>query len=133
MTKFFFKLKKPYYWSILACFPNSGGKKSFSMKSSCYAQLLKGFWHLAKFQRNLMIQFQENTQMSGGKDGQTLFHRILPATASGLTSKTAVKWHLKVKDMEYNVGPTKSYCIKVSMQKISSLLNSFSRFYSLLN
>ena len=53
--------------------------------------------------------------MSGGKDGQTLFHRILPATAMGLTSKTAVKWHLKVKD----VGLTKSYCITVNMQKIS--------------
>ena len=45
--------------------------------------------------------------MSGGKDGQTLFHRILPATARGLTSKTAVNWHLKVKDIEYNVGLTK--------------------------
>ena len=44
--------------------------------------------------------------MSGGKDGQTLFHRILPAIASGLTSKTAVNWHLKVKDIEHNVGLT---------------------------
>ena len=59
--------------------------------------------------------------MSGGKDGQTLFHRILPATAMGLTSKTTVNWHLKVKDIEYNVGLTKSYCITVSMQKISSI------------
>ena len=59
--------------------------------------------------------------MSGGKDGQTLFHRILPATATGLTSKTAVNWHLKVKDIEYNVGLTKNYCITVSMQKISSI------------
>ena len=59
--------------------------------------------------------------MSGGKDGQTLFHRILPATAMGLTSKTAVNWHLKVKDIEYNVGLTKSYCITVSMQNISSV------------
>ena len=59
--------------------------------------------------------------MSGGKDGQTLFHRILPATARGLTSKTAVNWHLKVKDVEYNVGLTKNYCIRVSMQKISSI------------
>ena len=59
--------------------------------------------------------------MSGGKDGQTLFHRILPATAMGLTSKTAVNWHLKVKDIEYNVGLTKSYWITVSMQKISSI------------
>ena len=46
--------------------------------------------------------------MSGGKDGQILFHRILPATTRGLTSKTAVNWHSKVKDIEYNVGLTKS-------------------------
>ena len=37
--------------------------------------------------------------MSEGKDGQTLFYRILPATAMGLTSKTAVNWHLKVVDI----------------------------------
>ena len=47
--------------------------------------------------------------MSRGKDKETLFHRILPATAMGLRSKTAVTWHLKVKDIEYNVGLTKSY------------------------
>ena len=35
--------------------------------------------------------------MSGGKDRQTVFHRILQATAGGLTSTTAVNWHLKVK------------------------------------
>ena len=42
--------------------------------------------------------------MSGGKDGQPEFHRILPVTAIGLTSKTAVNWHLKVKDIQYNAG-----------------------------
>ena len=42
--------------------------------------------------------------MTGGKDGQTLFHWILPATAIGLPGKNAVNWHLKVKDIEYNVG-----------------------------
>ena len=57
--------------------------------------------------------------MSGGKDGQALFHRIIPATTMGLTSKTAKDWHLKVTDIEYNVGLTKSYCITVSLQKIS--------------
>ena len=31
------------------------------------------------------------------------FHRILPATASGLTSRTAVNWHLKVKGIGYRV------------------------------
>ena len=37
--------------------------------------------------------------MTGGKDGHTLFHRILPAPARGLTSTTAVDLHLKVKDI----------------------------------
>ena len=59
--------------------------------------------------------------MSGGKDGQTLFHRILPATFWGLTSKTAVNWYLKVKDTEYYVRLTQNYCITVSTQKISSI------------
>ena len=58
-------------------------------------------------------------QMSGGKDGETLFHGIFPATTRGLASKTAVNWHLKVKDIEYNVGLIKTYCITVSMQKTS--------------
>ena len=59
--------------------------------------------------------------MSGGKDRQILFHGILPATSRGLASKTVINWHLKVKDIEYNVGLTKNYCITVSMQKISSI------------
>ena len=59
--------------------------------------------------------------MSGGKDGQTLLHGILPAIARGLASKTAINWHLKVKDIEYDAGLTKNYCITVSMQKISSI------------
>ena len=59
--------------------------------------------------------------MSGGKDGQTLFHRILPATAGRLTSTTAVDWHLKAKNKKCNVALTKNYCITVSMQKISSI------------
>ena len=59
--------------------------------------------------------------MTVWKDGETLFHRTLPATAMSLTSSTAVDWHLKVKDIEYDVGLTKNYCITVSMQKISSI------------
>ena len=59
--------------------------------------------------------------MSQGKDGQTLFHGILPATARGLASKTAINWHLKVKDIEFNVGFIKNYYITVSMKKISSV------------
>ena len=59
--------------------------------------------------------------MPGGKDGQNLFHMIPPTTTRGLTSKTAVNWHLKVKDIEYNVDLTKNYCITISKQKISSI------------
>ena len=63
-----------------------------------------------------MIQFKENTQMSGSKDGQTLFHGILQATR-----KTAINLHLKVKNIEYNVGLTSNCYITVSIQKASSI------------
>ena len=53
------------------------------------------------------------------QDGKT--ERLLPATARGLPSITAVDWHLKVKDIEYDDGLTKNYCITVSMQKINSI------------
>ena len=53
--------------------------------------------------------------MSGGKDGQNLYHRILPATTRGLRSKTAVNWYLKVKATEYDVVLTKNYYITVSL------------------
>ena len=58
-------------------------------------------------------------QTTGWNDGQTLFHETIPATASGLTSTTAVDWHFKVKDMEYDAGLTKNYCLPINMQKIS--------------
>ena len=69
--------------------------------------------------------------MAGRKDGETLFHRTLPATIRGPTSTTAVDWHLKVKDIDYDVSLTKNYSITVSMQKISStyrLILRYSRF-----
>ena len=59
--------------------------------------------------------------MSGGKDGQTLFHRILPANVRVLRSTTAVDWHIKAKDKKNNVGLIKNYCLTVSMKKISSI------------
>ena len=59
--------------------------------------------------------------MTVWKDGETLLHRTLPATAMSLTISTAVDWHLKVKDIDYDVGLTKNYYITVSMQKISSI------------
>ena len=71
--------------------------------------------------------------MSRGKDEQTQFHRALPATASGLTSKTAVNCHLKVKDTGYNVGLAKSCCITVTMQKISSIHKLINLIYKFIN
>ena len=59
--------------------------------------------------------------MSRGKDGHTLFHWILPATARGLISTTTVDWHLKVKNKKCDIGLIKNYCITVSRQKISSI------------
>ena len=59
--------------------------------------------------------------MLEGKDEQTLFDRIIPATARGLTSATVVDWRLKFKNKKCNVGLIKNYCITVNMQKISSI------------
>ena len=59
--------------------------------------------------------------MTRGKDGQTLFQRILLATTEGPTSTTAADWHLKVKDIEYDTGLMENYYITVSLQKISSI------------
>ena len=39
----------------------------------------------------------------------------------GSTSATAVDWYLNVKDIEYDVGLTKSYCLTVGMQKMTSI------------
>ena len=59
--------------------------------------------------------------MAGRKERQTLFYRTPPAIARGLTSTNSVDWHLKVKDIECDVGLTKNYCITVSLQKVSSI------------
>ena len=77
-----------------------------------------------------MIRFQETSQIDGSiegqkngqKDVQTYFiGPTHPATTKGPPSTTAVNWYLKVKNIEYNVGPTKNYCITVSMQNICSI------------
>ena len=49
------------------------------------------------------------------KNGQTLFHRTLLASARGPSRTTAVDWQLKVKDIDCDVGLTKNYCITLSM------------------
>ena len=57
-----------------------------------------------------MIQFQEITRTDSRIEGRT-----------GGTSLTAADWHLKVKGTEYDVGLTKTYGIRVNMEKISSI------------
>ena len=75
--------------------------------------------------------------MAGWKNGQTLFHRTIVATAGSPTSITAADWHLEVKYIEYDVGLTKIYCVIANIQKnpaqfIYSFLK-FSRFLDLMN
>ena len=69
--------------------------------------------------------------MSGGKDGQTLFYKILPATAMGLTSKTTVHWHLKVKDIEYNVGLPRAIASHSACKKSAQLIQQISGSHEL--
>ena len=70
MTKFFFKLKKKNLF--LAHFPNFSGNESFSQKLRlCHVQLHKGFQHHAKIQRNLIIEFEENTWTDGSTEERT--------------------------------------------------------------
>ena len=64
-----------------------------------------------------MTQFQENNPTD--RTNKTLFHGNIPATARGPTGTTAVDWHLKVKNIKYDVGLTKNYCLTVSMKKIN--------------
>ena len=102
--------------------PTFEAKNVFSKNSgSVMHNFIRVTSTMPKIQRNLMIQFQENTRTEDRMEGQTLFHRILPAAAGGLTRTTAVDWHLKVRDIECDVSLTKNYCITVSMRKISSI------------
>ena len=72
--------------------------------------------------------------MAERMDGQTLVHRILLATARGLTSTTPVDLHLKDKYIEYDAGLTKTFCITVSIQKFSlihTLIHQILEFHEL--
>ena len=60
MTKFFFTLKKPYFWLIFGPLPLFlGAKKCFPKKSGMH-NLIRFSSTMPEIQRNLMIQFQEN-------------------------------------------------------------------------
>ena len=98
----------------------------FSKKWAAIHNVRRASSTMAKFRKISWSNSKKTPgQTSGGKDGQSLFHRILPATAGRLTSTTALDWHLKVKDKKCDIGLTKTYCITVRMQKI---INSVSRF-----
>ena len=120
MTKFFFKFKKSYFRPISPIF----GEKMAVCKNS--GSLMHNFIRVSGNHVKIQgIKWSNSKktprQTTGQRDGQTLFHRIFLAIARGLTSTTAVDWHLKVKDIEYNIGLTKNYCITVRMQKISPI------------
>ena len=79
------------------------------------SESLRAFWLISQNKPNNPIPIKRPYTYE-----QTLFHRTHPANR-GPTSTTAVDWHLKVKDIRYDVALTKNYCIKVCMQKISSI------------
>ena len=56
----------------------------------------------------LILTIQQILGSEGQQVGQTLFYWTLPSTAKGPTSTTPVKWHLKVKDTDYDVSLTKN-------------------------
>ena len=113
MTKFFFKFKKNYFWSISPIF---GGKKSFTKKSGIH-NLIKLSSTILKFRET--IPRKKTQQTAGWTDRRSLFYETLLDTARGPTSTTAADWHLKLKDIGYNVSLSKNYCFTVSMQIIS--------------
>ena len=131
MTKFFFKFKKP----IFGTFPQFWGKKSFSKKSGCHAQLYRGFQHPGKIQRNLKIKFQENTQIDVRREGWTNpISWDLSSYYQGANKYNCSRLALfKSQNKKCDVGLIKNYCITVSMQKIVQSINLFSRFQGLKN
>ena len=86
MTKFSEIWKKTHFWPILGPFCRFSGQwESFWKIRLSHAQLHVVFYHHAKNEKKLMIRFLENSRTEvrtyGSTDGQTLFHRTLPATA----------------------------------------------------
>ena len=110
-----FKFEKPFFWPISSVF---GSKKVFSKNSGSGTH---NFIRVSSTSTRVRISNDPipTKHLDIWQDGKT--ERLLPATARGLPSITAVDWHLKVKDIEYDDGLTKNYCITVSMQKINSI------------
>ena len=119
MTKFFFKFKKPYFSTTFDPFPQFWGKKNFLKNWAVVHIRVSGT--MPKFREISWSNSKKTpTQVSGGKDGKTLFHSVLPATARGHKYNCS-RLTFKIKDIEYDAGLTKNYSITVSMKKISSI------------
>ena len=122
----FLQIQKLYFWPISPIF---GGKKSLSKKCSYFTHnLLRVTSTMAKFRKIWWLNSKKiPRQVVRQKDGQILFHKTLLATISGPTSTTPIDCHLKVKDIEYNVGPTKNDCI-TACRKSAQFITSFLRY-----
>ena len=63
--------------------------------------------------------------MAGQIDRQTLFHRILPATARGLTSTTTVDYRLAFKSQRCGVQCESNQKLLHHIQHAKNQLNSY--------
>ena len=117
MTNFFFKLN-----IFFPHFPNFWSKNIFPKNWALMHNFIRVSSTMGKFREISGSNSKKKSwQMPGGKDWQTLFHRVLPATTRELTTTTTIDWHLNVKDKKCDLGLIKNYCITVSMQKFSSI------------
>ena len=83
MPKFFNIFKKAHFWPI---FPILGAKKMFWKIRLCHAQLHMGSYHHAnnlEKTNHTIPRKRLDRRTEGQKDGQTLFHRTLPANDGG--------------------------------------------------
>ena len=113
MTNFFFKLN-----IFFPHFPNFWSKNIFPKNWALMHNFIRVSSTMGKFREISGSNSKKKSwQMPGGKDWQTLFHRVLPATTRELTTTTTIDWHLNVKDKKCDLGLIKNYCITVSMQK----------------
>ena len=112
----FLWIQKPYFWPI---FQTVGANKVFSKNSSSVTHnFIRVSSTMQKLREIWWSNFKKTSgQTTGWKDKQTLFHRILPATDQVLLSTMAVHCHLKVKDIEYNVGLTKIIASQSACEK----------------
>ena len=116
MTKFFFKLEKPYFWLISEFW----GHKKFSQKIRLSYTTSQGFlatsWNLKKANNPVPRKHQDRQQ-----DGRTDRPYFIGPFQLQSNKYNCSRLTFKSQSLDYNVGLIKNYCITVSMQKISSI------------